>query len=165
MILVEPVGFGFFVINFDRPAVSPNVGNLFGLPHFAIGYEKRRRIRQVFFFVIDDESKSPKRFDAMGITVAIVSFFFAFVFDGDGFEQLLFIFYSCLLMSLYQMCIKFTQAYRSFIDNNFIVSFECAHIGHTQFFIQKITEVGLGIPRVKGDWQFALGVIDKKLFD
>ena len=68
------------------------MGNLLGLSLLAVGDEKRRTIRQVFFLVIDDEPKPPKRFDAMGVAVAVVSFFFAFVFDGDGFEQLFFIF-------------------------------------------------------------------------
>ena len=68
------------------------MGNLLGLSLLAVGDEKRRTIRQVFFLVIDDEPKPPKRFDAMGSAVAVLRFSFSLVGDGGGFEQRLFVF-------------------------------------------------------------------------
>ena len=62
-----------------RLSVTTDVGNLLGLPLLAVGDEKRRTIRQVFLLVIDDESKPPKRFYAMGSAVAVVRFLFALV--------------------------------------------------------------------------------------
>ena len=60
LVAIESIGFALFVIDFYRPSVTTDVGNLLGLPLLAVGDEKRRTIRQVFFLVIDGRLKFQK---------------------------------------------------------------------------------------------------------
>ena len=73
LILRDPVGLAFLVIDFHRPAMPSDAGG--GVPGEAIGDEKPGVIRQVLLLVVEDQSEATEAFDPMGVAVAVVSFF------------------------------------------------------------------------------------------
>ena len=71
LILREPVGLAFLVIDFHRPAMPSDAGEGGGVPGEAIGDEEPGGIRQVLLLVVEDQSEATEAFDPMGVAVAV----------------------------------------------------------------------------------------------
>ena len=71
------------MIDCNGPAGASDTGDPLGLPVQFIGHQAHGRIRKVGLAVIDDHSLFPKVMDAMGVTVAVIGFVFAFVINRD----------------------------------------------------------------------------------
>lgn len=90
LILRKTIGFALFVIDFNGPAVASDAGDAFCLPVEAVGDEKRSFIRKVRLSVVDDQSLLAEVMDGMGMAVAVVGLFFAFVKNADFTKDRLF---------------------------------------------------------------------------
>ena len=78
VILIEPIRFPFFVIDFNGPAMASDAGDSPGLPLQCIPDEGDSCIRQVSFSMIDDQSLLPKIMDGVGFTITVIGLFGSF---------------------------------------------------------------------------------------
>ena len=56
LILVQPFGLAFLVVDFNGPAMATNTGDACRLPHQAVADEKDGAVRQVSPVMIDDQA-------------------------------------------------------------------------------------------------------------
>jgi hypothetical protein len=110
LILVEPIYFTFFVIDFNGPTMASDACDPPGLPLQLVTDEVGARIREISLSMIDDQSMLAKVMDMMGFTITVVGLFFSFIGDGqfskDGIASTL----NGLLVLLLEVSIKHIQS-------------------------------------------------------
>ena len=83
LILVQPLGLAFLVIDFHRPAVTTDASDANGLPMQAVRVVKDRRVREVWLAKIDNDSLFAKIVYPQSTTIAIVALSFSFVYNRN----------------------------------------------------------------------------------
>ena len=150
LILIQPFGLAFLVVDFNGPAVTANACNPGRLPDQAVADEKGRIVREVSLGIIDDQALFAKIVNMMGMAVAVVGFALALERDGELLEDRL----AFLLRA--SRCSCLSRAANSFrlalsgLQVDFIRLGQGAHIGQLQGLIQVATEGRLSEPIVKG---------------
>src|SRR5947208_12001052 len=81
LILIQPLRFAFFVIDFNGPAMASDAGEPPSLPVQFVRDEIGGRIREISLAMIDDQALLPKVMDVMGVAVAVIGLLFSFVGD------------------------------------------------------------------------------------
>src|SRR6266699_2871450 len=79
LILIQPLRFAFFVIDFNGPAMASDAGEPPSLPVQLVRDEIGGRIRESSLAMIDDQALLAKVMDVMGVAVAVIGLLFSFV--------------------------------------------------------------------------------------
>ena len=87
LILVQPFGLAFLVVDFNGPAMAPNTGDACRLPHQAVADEKDGAVRQVSLAMIDDQALFAEVMDVVRLTIAVVGLLRTLVGDRDALED------------------------------------------------------------------------------
>src|SRR4030065_369543 len=98
LILIQPFGLAFLVVDFNGPAVTANARDPGRLPDQAVADEKSRIVREVSLGIIDDQALLAKVVNVMGMAVAVVGLALALEGDGERLENRL-----ALLLQGFQM--------------------------------------------------------------
>ena len=87
LILVQPFGLAFLVVDFNGPAMAPNAGDARGLPHQAVADVEDGIVRQIRLTMVDDQALFTEAVDVVRLTIAVVGFLFTLVGDRDALEN------------------------------------------------------------------------------
>lgn len=151
LILIEPIRFSLFVVDFNGPAMASYTGDAHGLPMEPIADEQHRSIGQVLASVVDDKALLPKVGDTMRVTRAVIDLVLPFIGDRAltedrrvSFFQGFFMFFTKLVITLSKRHLPLGKAHR-------IIACQRAHIREVKPLLSIPAEVWLCIPVVKGD--------------
>ena len=87
LILVQPFGLAFLVVDFNGPAMAPNAGDARRLPHQAVADVKDGIICQIRPAMVDNQALFTKGMDVVRLTIAVVGFLLTLVGDRDALED------------------------------------------------------------------------------
>src|SRR5215471_15438089 len=83
LILIQPIRFPLFMIDFNGPAMASDAGEPSSLPIQLVRDEIGGRIREISLAMIDDQALLAKVMDVMGFAVTVIGLLFSFVGDGQ----------------------------------------------------------------------------------
>ena len=158
LILVQPFGLAFFVIDFNRPAMTANAGDALCPPDQTVADVEGRFVLQVSLTMVNDQALFAKAWNLMGVAVAVVDFLFTLVRYVDGMEDGLTPRRHRLQMLLFELFSKVAQRCLTVLQGHLGCLGQGTHIGQTQRLTHKPAEIWLGIPTVEGHRQLALGM-------
>ncbi len=87
LILIQPFGFAFFMIDFNGPAMAADVANTLGLPLQALGDVKHRVVGQVSPVVVNHQPDFAKVVNPMGLPITVDLFRLPLKLKGDRLEN------------------------------------------------------------------------------
>lgn len=83
VILIEPIRFALFMVDFNGPAMASDAGDPPGLPLQLVRDEVGSCIGEISLAMIDDQTMLAKVMDTMGLAVAIIGLLVSFIGDGE----------------------------------------------------------------------------------
>jgi hypothetical protein len=151
VILIEPIRFACFVIDFTGPAMASDAGDPPGLPLELVREARGSCIRESSLAVIDDHPLLAKVMDAMGFAVTVVGLLVSLVGDGQFAKHRWAAIFAGLMGFLLQMSIECISSLVPLLQPHKIIPGQGTHIRDLEGFVEKPAQGGLSIPVVKGD--------------
>src|SRR5512139_892892 len=87
LILIQPFGLAFLVIDFHRPAMASNAGDAGSMPGQAVANVKGWIVREIRLAIVDHQALSSKVVQAMDVAITVIDFMLAFEGDTDALED------------------------------------------------------------------------------
>src|SRR4029453_15506137 len=106
LILIQPIRFPLFVIDFNGPAMASDAGDPPGLPLQLVTNEVSGRLGKLSLAMMDDQAVLAKVMDVMGFAVAVVGFLCSFVGNRQFVEDRSSAIFDGLLVFLLKMSVK-----------------------------------------------------------
>jgi len=87
LILIQPFGLAFLVVDFNGPAMASNASDAWRLPYQTVADEKDGIVCQIRLAMVDDQALFAEAVDVVRLTIALVGFRFTLVGDRDALED------------------------------------------------------------------------------
>jgi len=159
LILVQPFGLAFLVIDFHGPPMTVDAGDACGLPRQAIRDQAHRRVGQIGLAMVDHETESPEVLQSMRFTITEAVFQLTLKANADRSKHLrrarplkrreMF-----LLESVRKLC----DGLGSALEDHALIRRQRTHIGPVQGLIQILTEAGPSEPTIERHRQLQVGM-------
>src|SRR3990172_12294722 len=87
LILIQPFGLAFLVIDFNGPAMASNTRDACRLPDQTVTHEKCRGVRQIRLTIVNDQTLFAIIMNVVRLTITVILFSLTLVANRDRSED------------------------------------------------------------------------------